>query len=180
MPVLLLSVVFLKPWYNAFLESIKDMCPQLVPIFYCAYGNPTSLRATTTEGKNQIVGRSETGTRQGDPLSMLFFAMATHSTMLDIDGIIKEEMQAILPNQDRSSSSAALRVPDEEQRIRLYADDININAPDEVIRRCLPQISTIMSEKLNGMSISWKKCALVGKNTSEDAKIDLIQDLDWV
>ena len=75
------------------LRNIKSMCPELVPIFYSAYGKPTTLRSTTTDGKNQIVGSSETGARQGDPLSMLFFAIAIHPTMERIDAIVKEEIK---------------------------------------------------------------------------------------
>ena len=105
---------------------------------------------------------------------MLFFAIAIHPTMRKVDDIFKEEIQqavndGTIPEQHSHA---------DDSRVRLFADDIGGNAPDEVVKKALPRVNAIMEKELVGMSMSWKKSALIGKNVSENTKDDLIGDLE--
>ena len=61
------------------LEGLHDHGgKQLIPFFKWSYKEGTSLRASD----GRYITLSETGTRQGDPLSMLYFSIGIHSRLL--------------------------------------------------------------------------------------------------
>jgi len=53
------------------LEGLRQYAPQLLPFFKWSYSGRTQLRSST----GALCGFAETGTRQGDSLSMLYFAV---------------------------------------------------------------------------------------------------------
>ena len=63
------------------LQGLEKYCPLLIPFFQWSYSDPTELR----DAHGLRCCKSETGTRQGDPLSMLYFAVSIHDTLLEIN-----------------------------------------------------------------------------------------------
>jgi hypothetical protein len=62
------------------LRGILQYCPSLARWFQWAYGHSSSL--VLTDGT--VVGSSETGCRQGDPLAPLCFCVGFHFALLQI------------------------------------------------------------------------------------------------
>jgi hypothetical protein len=92
------------------LLGIREFCPTLERLFYWSYDSPTILVNSAAEH----VGMSETGVRQGDPLSCLFFCCGLQHVLLKIQSRITE-----------SSTVFA------------YSDDTNVScSPDQVEMVC--------------------------------------------
>jgi len=67
-------------------EGLKQFAPQLLPFFKWSYAEQTQLRTST----GTLCGHAATGTRQGDPLSMLYFAVGIHPLIEKLSGKITQ------------------------------------------------------------------------------------------
>ena len=73
----------IKNAFNSIRRSfvLQDVsCPELIPFFSTVYGQAVNLRWNN----GSIIGTAPTGVIQGDPLSTLYFAIATQPLLLDI------------------------------------------------------------------------------------------------
>ena len=64
-------------------DGLKKYAPQLLPFFQWSYTGKTELRSSN----GILMGHAATGTRQGDPLSMLYFAVGIHPLIEQLSGI---------------------------------------------------------------------------------------------
>ena len=62
---------------NIMYKIIREYAPELCGIFIAAYGNSSFLY----KGNGQFVGECAAGTKQGDPLSSIFFYLVIHKAM---------------------------------------------------------------------------------------------------
>jgi hypothetical protein len=68
------------------LDGLKRYCPELVKWFKLFYGRKVQIRKSSGE----FLCFNETGVRQGDPLSLLCFAVGLHDTLMQIRSDLKE------------------------------------------------------------------------------------------
>ena len=90
---------------NRILEGLCQYAPSLIPFYKWSYSTPTQVRS----GDGSLCCNAETGTRQGDPLSMLFFSVGIHKRILQLS----ERIQSLNP----------------ENLIKAYADDMSLCLP---------------------------------------------------
>ena len=90
---------------NRILEGLCQYAPSLIPFYKWSYSNPTQVRSSD----GSLCCNAETGTRQGDPLSMLFFSVGIHQRILQLS----ERIQSLNP----------------ENLIKAYADDMSLCLP---------------------------------------------------
>ena len=95
---------------NSILLGLQHYAPDLLRTFLIGYQRPSALRSCTTDCSSALVGYSNTGCRQGDPLSMLYFAVSIHSALISIHKFAMESD----PSEGRQCFVSA------------YADDIAI------------------------------------------------------
>ena len=96
------------------LQGLRRHCPELIPFFSTVYGQTVNLRWNN----GSIIGTASTGVIQGDPLSTLYFAIATQPLLLDIQAKLRsiETHDSQLPEYARPGIVFAI------------ADDITIHA----------------------------------------------------
>ena len=94
--------------HNRIYLGIQQYCPDLLNFFMWSYGEAADLRS----GSGDLLGQIQTGVRQGDPLSMLFFCVSIHSRLL--------AMQAMLDQFDADDGVG----PVDRSIILAYADDV--------------------------------------------------------
>ena len=132
--------------------GLKQYCPELLDLFTITYGNKSELRAHTADGRGHLVGHSEKGCRQGDPLSMLYFAVAIHPALI--------KMQETL---DLAHAEANL---DYKPRVVAYADDIALNGNTQLTVDNFDSMNTLLMET-TGLSSSIRKSAILGQGVNE-------------
>jgi hypothetical protein len=93
---------------NRILEGLRQYAPSLIPFYKWSYSNPTQVRSSA----GALCCDAETGTRQGDPLSMLFFSVGIHQRILQLS----ERILQSLSSQDLLHTQA-------------YADDMSLIIP---------------------------------------------------
>ena len=98
-----LSNAFNRMRRRTILEGLQEYAPHLVNFYQWGYGAPCSLR----NHDGNLIGVSATGTRQGDPLSMLFYSVGLQKALVEVQDAIK-------PN-------SAI--------VQSYADDIGVITP---------------------------------------------------
>ena len=103
---------------NRILEGLHQYAPSLVPFYKWSYATPTQIRSST----GALCCNAETGTRQGDPLSMLFFSVGIHQRILEL--------------------SARIQTLNSENLIQAYADDMSLCIP----RRQLEQTWNVVAD----------------------------------
>ena len=102
------------------LEGLRQYAPQLLPFFKWSYNGRTELRTST----GTRCGFAETGTRQGDPLSMLYFAVGIHPLIEKLSGKIKS-------------------LNPEHNFLQSYADDISLCIKRENLAEAWTQIADV-------------------------------------
>ena len=98
------------------LQGLEKYCPTLIPFFQWSYAESTDLR----DANGHQCCQSETGTRQGDPLSMLYFAVSIQDTLLKINN----ELLTL----DRNKHGQEVKLLSQS-----YADDVTIALPTDLL-----------------------------------------------
>lgn len=83
-----LKSAFNQVWRRAIADGLVRFAPGLLPIFKLLYGRPSELRSNAKEGRAKLVGQSMRGCKQGDPLSMLYFAVAIHDSLVSVNELV--------------------------------------------------------------------------------------------
>ena len=133
-------------------KGLKEYCPELLDLFTITYGNKSELRAHTANGRGHLIGYSEKGCRQGDPLSMLYFAVAIHPALIKIQETL-----------DIAHAHANL---DYKPRVIAYADDIALNGNTRITLDNFATIDTHLTEA-TGLFSNIRKSALLGQGVKE-------------
>ncbi len=134
-------------------EGLQRFCPQLLPWFRWAYGAPSPL----VNSQGVIVGSSETGCRQGDPLASLLFCVAIHPALQRLN----DEISALYDN-------AIGLYPDDELGpdrgiVLSYMDDCTISVPWILAPDVTDTLITICNEF--GLILNHPKCRVIGPNS---------------
>ena len=133
-------------------NGLKEYCPELLDLFTITYGNKSELRAHTADGRGHLIGYSEKGCRQGDPLSMLYFSVALHPALIKIQNAL-----------DTAHTQANLAF---KPRVVAYADDIALNGNTQLILNSFNTINAQLTEA-TGLSSNVCKSALLGQGVKE-------------
>ena len=129
---------------KSILLGLQQYSPDLIRTFLIGYQRPSTLRSCTTECTSVLVGYSYTGCRQGDPLSMLYFAVSIHSALVSINKFALES--------DTSEGRQCC--------VSAYADDIAIMGDREHVTSIFPQICNIIQEIVS-VHPNARKCKLI-------------------
>jgi hypothetical protein len=140
--------------------GLREHCPELLDLFKLTYASRSELRAHTSDGRGQLIGYSEKGCRQGDPLSMLYFAVAVHPALVKI--------QATLDDAHAESTF--------KPRAIAYADDIALCGDPQVIINSMSDISHHLVEA-TGLAPNIRKCTLLGTGSSTVSRPSSLLDL---
>jgi len=140
--------------------------PQLASFFLWAYGFQAQLRMS----KGAVIGSTNDGVRQGDPLSMLFFAIGIHAPLQRVHALLQRSDERTLDLQNK---------PDYDSRIIAFADDVNccLYRPTqhaECIALCR-EIGQIFED--HGLKINIKKSLLLVNQDHPDIDYDTLADL---
>jgi hypothetical protein len=120
-------------------DNLRELCPELCAVFRMLYGQPSYL--LSSDGK--IVGCSSTGCRQGDPLSMTFFAVGFQKVLQNIrTAIYNLETNTLAQNRYNPGFICA------------YADDVGIAADVNILTELYPMLHQLYAEV--GLRISSK------------------------
>jgi len=130
--------------------GLKEYCPELLDLFNITYGNKSELRAHTAEGRGQLIGHSSKGCRQGDPLSMLYFAVAIHPALMKIQEIL-----------DNAHAHLAYK-----PRVSAYADDIALCGNGQLILDHFDAIAEQLTQAC-GLAPNIRKCAQLGQGATD-------------
>jgi hypothetical protein len=109
-------------------DGLRSICPELCAVFRMLYGRSSYLLSTD----GQIVGRSATGCRQGDPLSMIFFAIGFQSALQNVRSSLHQLEESILPRQRYHPGFVCA-----------YADDVGVAADMDVLTELYPSLHEI-------------------------------------
>jgi len=133
-------------------SGLREYCPELLELFRITYDQPAELRAHTTDGRGQLIGLSEKGCRQGDPLSMLYFSVGIHPALLAIhDTLTLAHLRA---NVTYAPTVIA------------YADDMTLHGKDAVIVTCMTDIDHHIKDA-TGITSNLAKSRLMGKGVTD-------------
>jgi hypothetical protein len=129
--------------------GLQTYCPELLNLFKITYGTSSELRAHTSDGRGKCIGHSMKGCRQGDPLSMLYFAVAIQPALVNISALLKEA------HHDLTYEPTTIA----------YADDIALCGNASIIRDIMPQINNYILEA-TGITPNLAKCKVIGEGVS--------------
>ena len=130
--------------YNA----IIDVSPECSHFFRWSYGSKTELRGSD----GTILGYSETGVRQGDPLSMTAFALGFQSVLTAIQHSL------------RAKEAEHNITPDMMGQVYAFADDTYIACNHQI----LSEMYTLSRSHINisGLNVREPKCFVLGREAS--------------
>eukprot|EP01039_Chlorochromonas_danica_P011798 gene11798-13280_t len=139
-------------------KGLEAHCPELIPWFRWAYGNPSDL----LDSQGEKVGSNEKGCRQGDPLAPLLFCVAIQDTLKDVSALLaREHAQAVgsglFPGLENE-------VPGQ---VMAYMDDCSISVPYRLVDAIAPQLAGIFSQA--GLILNESKCRIVGRRAGDIA-----------
>jgi hypothetical protein len=129
---------------NLILAGIREHCPEIEPWFRLMYGGPSELRLSS----GLLAGVSASGVRQGDPMSMILFALAFQVVLLAIN----QALTVILVDKGYRA---------QDGYVEAYADDISGSCPASCIPAFGGQVKTILEE--HHLTLVPRKCALYGR-----------------
>jgi hypothetical protein len=93
---------------NLILAGIRLYCPQLETLFYWAYESPSIM----LNSKGEQVGTSETGVKQGDPLSGLYFCCGLQFVLINIASRIAQSAEVFSYSDDTNVACCCEEVID--------------------------------------------------------------------
>ena len=131
--------------------GIAKYCPSLLGLYKRLYGIPSS---SLRNSLGQLLGKSCSGVRQGDPLAMLFFCCSIQDTLLEINGMIKAEIAAALASTDGGNDDNFLQVHLQGS----YADDLNICLHVTIAERVF--MNTMDIFEMNGFRLNRQKSTI--------------------
>jgi hypothetical protein len=140
--------------------------PQLASFFLWAYGFQAQLRMS----KGEVIGSTNDGVRQGDPLSMLFFAIGIRAPL--------QRVQELLRSSDERSIDLQNQL-DHDSKIIAFADDVNCcmyrhTQHEECIDLCRG-IAQIFED--HGLKVNIKKSLLLVNKDHPDIDYDTLANL---
>ena len=141
-----LHSAFNQVWRRAIAEGLHEHAPALLPIFKLLYGRPSELRSNAKEGRAMLVGLSSRGCKQGDPLSMLYFAVAIHSWLRSVNTLVTDSHAELAP------AIVPFTIG--------FADDIALGGDPTVLSNCLPAITATLRDT-TGLVVTQRKCKLL-------------------
>jgi hypothetical protein len=124
-------------------------CPDLARFFVWAYAESSELRLSSGE----IVGKSATGCRQGDPLASLFFCVGFQSLLAEIDKVVKSSVAYIEGDGAFTAGVVA------------YMDDCSVFAPESCINGVAAQLNRVFSSYR--LTLATRKCRFLGAKARE-------------
>jgi hypothetical protein len=139
-----------KAYRQSILEGTKTYCPVLVRAFKFNYGKPSELRASD----GTVIGECGTGTRQGDNLSGVYYAVGTQSMLMEIDA------KRLEIKKDLQDSRGPEQPPTVEGYLMAYHDDNTIGDEIEVLLRLAPHIEPIYAKR--GLKVNTSKTFFAG------------------
>jgi Reverse transcriptase (RNA-dependent DNA polymerase) len=81
---------FNREEHNSIYAGLQQYCPSLLDFLVWSLGESPELRS----GRGELLGHVRTGTRQGDPLSALFFCVSAHHRLLQYQQILVDSDSA--------------------------------------------------------------------------------------
>jgi hypothetical protein len=146
---------------GAIAKGLQKYCPQLYRWFIWSHRQPSQIR----HKDGPIVGYSQTGCRQGDPLAMLFFAVGFQSVLTELQSTLVEaesELRQLDPTNPQVMQPGV---------VMAYADDCNLLGSPEVLMKVYPSIPGAFGRV--GLSVNLEKTVLLSQQPNVD---ELIQD----
>lgn len=144
---------------KAIYDGLVEFCPQLLPWYRWAYGKPSPL----VDSAGEVVGSSETGCRQGDPLAALLFCVAIQQALRSINQLI-EELQ-----DERALSESNLVDRGSIGHVIAYMDDCTISVPYYLAAEVCGRLEEICSSC--GLILNRAKCRVIGPKV-----VDILDD----
>jgi Reverse transcriptase (RNA-dependent DNA polymerase) len=132
-------------------DACRELAPELLGILRFSYADKSELR----DSHGEFVRWCETGVRQGDPLSMLFFCLAIHKPL--------QEMEACR----QAATRRAIAESSVDERIRggltfAYADDAFVATEVQIVADLFPQLVAIVER--HGFQVNVIKCSITADN----------------
>ena len=138
----------------AIYEGLQEFCPGLVRLFRWAYGVPSQLRHSNGE----LLGLSERGCRQGDPLGMLFFCVAFQTVLVQLGKELRRDEDAV--TREFGGPRAPLLPEEQRGAVKAFADDACILTDHKVAKRLEPKIADAFARV--GLQYNRDKCKIIG------------------
>jgi hypothetical protein len=104
-----------------------------------------------------VVGSSELGCRQGDPLAVLFFCVAIQNFLVAVTPRLQQEFDAATSSEDDQVAMGELRHPG---CVLAYMDDCTITVPVYLANRVAVELAGIFQTA--GLVLNVQKCSFVG------------------
>jgi hypothetical protein len=142
------------------LEGLRKYCPELLPWFRWVYGHPSPL--LDSQGR-VVVGSSEVGCRQGDPLAALLFCVAIQDALKKVSDMLQQSFDAIVDDADLTAEAVQLFALNFAGAVLSYMDDWTIAVPVCVLVNDI--IATRLFDifhRVVGLILNVDKCRFIG------------------
>jgi Reverse transcriptase (RNA-dependent DNA polymerase) len=134
-------------------EQVTAKIPGLARYFRFQYGRASALRGN----QGTIIAWSATGVGQGHPCSPLYFELAIHTALLELEAKVKEI------EDEHDQQRPDLRVA-RKGSVTAYEDDTLIRGEADIIRRVGPLVADHFAA--HGFEVKVAKSRITGKDTA--------------
>jgi hypothetical protein len=153
---------------QAIFEGLVTYCPELVRFFRWKYGQPSEIRGTD----GSIIGYSESGCSQGDPLAMLYFCTGFQKVLIGLNARLSAAEELV--RQD--NPYRAQHNPVEPGFTSGYADDGALAGEPEVLLIVTKHVDQEYAEV--GLKVNHRKSAMLCQQPHLDETLaDIPSDL---